>query len=155
MLHYLRVGLRITITQSHTHTMQQTRTHKAVTRRIEAKKLLSHRRQSEYSIQLPSKGGERIKYLLKHTCRCNSDHKSTKCLIASLISKSIPNLCLTDRKQSPGSLNGLLYKHQDLSSWVIGSCKGGPCHCSIVTIQRYCWYVGRTVDYSWWLLINC
>ena len=33
--------LGITITQSHKHTMQQTRTHKAVTRRVEAKKLLS------------------------------------------------------------------------------------------------------------------
>ena len=49
MLHYLRVRLRLTITQSHTHTMQQTRTHKAVTRRVEAKKLLSRPRQSEYS----------------------------------------------------------------------------------------------------------
>ena len=49
MLHYLRVDLRITITQSHTHTMQQTHTHKVVTRRIEAKKLLSRQRQSEYS----------------------------------------------------------------------------------------------------------
>ena len=29
--------------------MQQTRTHKAVTRRVEAKKLLSRRRKSEYS----------------------------------------------------------------------------------------------------------
>ena len=44
----LRIGLRITIMQSHTHTMQQTLTHKAVTRRVEAKKLLSRRRQSEY-----------------------------------------------------------------------------------------------------------
>ena len=34
MLHYLRVGLRITIMQSHTHTMRQTRMHKAVTRRV-------------------------------------------------------------------------------------------------------------------------
>ena len=50
MLHYLRVGLRLTITQSHTHTMQQTRTHKAVTRRVEAKKLLSRRRQLQYSL---------------------------------------------------------------------------------------------------------
>ena len=41
MLHYLCVGLRITITQSHTHTMQQTRTHKAVTRRVEARKRYS------------------------------------------------------------------------------------------------------------------
>ena len=49
MLHYLRVGLRITITQSHTHTMQQTRTPKAVTQHVEAKKLLSRRNQSEYS----------------------------------------------------------------------------------------------------------
>ena len=51
MLHYLRVGLRITITQSHTHTMQQTHMHKAVTRRVEAKKLLSRRRQLEYSLR--------------------------------------------------------------------------------------------------------
>ena len=50
MLHYLRAGLRITITQSYTLTMQQTHRHKAVTRRIEAKKLLSCRRQSNYSI---------------------------------------------------------------------------------------------------------
>ena len=49
MLHYLRVGLGIIITQSHTHTMQQTRTHKAVTRCVEAKMLLSRRRQSKYS----------------------------------------------------------------------------------------------------------
>ena len=48
MLHYLRVGLRITITQSHVHTMQQTHTHKAVTGRVEAKMLLSRRRQSEH-----------------------------------------------------------------------------------------------------------
>ena len=49
MLHYLCVGSRITITQSHTHTTQQTHKHKAVTARIEAKKLLSRQRQSEYS----------------------------------------------------------------------------------------------------------
>ena len=52
MLHYLRLGLRITILQSHTHTMQQTCTHKAVTQGVEAKKLLSHRRQSDYSKSL-------------------------------------------------------------------------------------------------------
>ena len=45
-MHYLCVGLRKTIMQSHTHTMQQTHTHKAVTGSIEAKKLLSHQRQS-------------------------------------------------------------------------------------------------------------
>ena len=45
----LRVGSRITITQSHTHAMQQTHKHKAVTGHVEAKKLLSRRRQSEYS----------------------------------------------------------------------------------------------------------
>ena len=39
MLHYLRIGSRITITQMHMHTMQQTHTHKAVTGRVEAKKL--------------------------------------------------------------------------------------------------------------------
>ena len=32
--------------------MQQTHTHKAVTRRVEAKKLLSRRRQSEYREKL-------------------------------------------------------------------------------------------------------
>ena len=37
MLHYLHVGSRITITQSHAHTMQQTHTHKTVTGRVEAK----------------------------------------------------------------------------------------------------------------------
>ena len=37
------------ITRSHTHTMQQTHTHKAVTGRVETKKLLSRRRQSDYS----------------------------------------------------------------------------------------------------------
>ena len=41
--------MRKTIKQSHTHTMQQTHVHKAVTGRIEAKKLLSCRRQSEYN----------------------------------------------------------------------------------------------------------
>ena len=40
----------ITIIQSHMHTMQQTHTHKAVTGRVEAKKLLSCRRQSEYNM---------------------------------------------------------------------------------------------------------
>ena len=48
MLHYLRVGSRITITQSHTHTVQQTLTHKAVTGRVKAKKSLSRQMQSEY-----------------------------------------------------------------------------------------------------------
>ena len=42
--------------QSHTHTVQQTRTHKAVTRRIEAKKLLFRRRQSNYSSILLNDG---------------------------------------------------------------------------------------------------
>ena len=48
-LHYLRVGSCITITQSHTHTMQQMYTHKAVTGGVETKKSLSHRWQSKYS----------------------------------------------------------------------------------------------------------
>ena len=37
---------------AHTHTMQQMHMHKAVTGRIEVKKLLSRRRQSEYSVFL-------------------------------------------------------------------------------------------------------
>ena len=49
MLHYFRVGSRITITQSHMHTMQQTHTHKVVTGCVEAKQLLSRQRQSEYN----------------------------------------------------------------------------------------------------------
>ena len=49
MLHYLRVGSRITITQLHMHTMQQMHSHKTVTGRVEAKKLVSRRRQSEYN----------------------------------------------------------------------------------------------------------
>ena len=47
MLHYLRVFSRITIAQLQMHTMQQTHMHKAG--RVEAKKLLSRQRQSEYS----------------------------------------------------------------------------------------------------------
>ena len=42
-------SLRISITQLHTHTMQQTHTHKAVTRRLEAKKLFSRQRQLKRS----------------------------------------------------------------------------------------------------------
>ena len=49
MLHYLRIGLHFTIT----HAMQQTLTHKEVTGRFEAKKLLSRRRQAEYSTCRP------------------------------------------------------------------------------------------------------
>ena len=65
MLHYLRVGSRITIAQSHTHTMQQTYTHKAVTGRVEVKMLLSRRRQSEYSCKflLDSKAYSGIPFL--------------------------------------------------------------------------------------------
>ena len=37
MLHYLRLYSRITITQLHTHPMQQTHTHKAVTGRLKPK----------------------------------------------------------------------------------------------------------------------
>ena len=44
-------GLRIKITRSHMHTMQQAHTHKAVTGCAEANKLLSRRRQSDYSKQ--------------------------------------------------------------------------------------------------------
>ena len=58
MLHYLRVGLLITITQSHTHAVQQTHTHKAVTQRVEANKLLSRRRQLEYSGFEGGSGGD-------------------------------------------------------------------------------------------------
>ena len=41
-------GFCITITQSYTHTIQRTHTPKAVTGRVEANKVLSHQRQSNY-----------------------------------------------------------------------------------------------------------
>ena len=41
---------RITITQSHTHTMQQTHMRKAENGHVKAKKLFSPRRQSNYSV---------------------------------------------------------------------------------------------------------
>ena len=47
VVHYLHVGSRITITQSHTHAMQQTHTHKAVTGQ-QSQKRDSRRRQSKY-----------------------------------------------------------------------------------------------------------
>ena len=50
MLHFCIGGSRLTITQSYKHTMQQAHMHMAVTSCIEAKKLLSHRRQSDYSV---------------------------------------------------------------------------------------------------------
>ena len=49
LLYYLRVRL-MTITQSHTDTMHQMHMHKAVTERIEAKKLLSRQGQSDYRV---------------------------------------------------------------------------------------------------------
>ena len=49
ILHYFRVGLRMTIAQLHTHTMQQTRMHKSVTGRIDVKQIVSRQRQSEYT----------------------------------------------------------------------------------------------------------
>ena len=53
LLHCMRVQLRNGITQAYAQIMQHTHTHthKAVTGRIEAKMLLSHRRQSNYSWQ--------------------------------------------------------------------------------------------------------
>ena len=49
LLHYLHAMLRITIMPSHMHKMQQTHVCKGVTVCIEFKKLLSNRRQSDYS----------------------------------------------------------------------------------------------------------
>ena len=49
LLHCMRVRFRNGYTQAFAHLMQYTHTHKAVTGRIEAKKLLSRRRQSNYS----------------------------------------------------------------------------------------------------------
>ena len=48
LLHCMRVRLHNGYTQAYVHIMQHIYTHKAVTGRVEAKKLLSHRRQSNY-----------------------------------------------------------------------------------------------------------
>ena len=45
MLHYLCVGVHMTITQPHTQALQQTQMYNCV----EGKKLLSYRRQSDYN----------------------------------------------------------------------------------------------------------
>ena len=50
LLHCMRVRLRNGYTQAYAQIMQHTHTHKAVSGRVEAKKLLSRRRQSNYSI---------------------------------------------------------------------------------------------------------
>ena len=50
LLHCMRVRLRNGYMQAYAQIMYHTRTHKAVTRRVEAKKLLSRRRQSKYSM---------------------------------------------------------------------------------------------------------
>ena len=49
LLHCMRVRLRNGYTRAYAQMMQHTHTHKAVTGRVEAKKLLSRRRQSNYS----------------------------------------------------------------------------------------------------------
>ena len=49
LLHCMRVRLRNGYTQAYAQIMQHTHMHKAVTGRVEAKKLLSRRRQSNYS----------------------------------------------------------------------------------------------------------
>ena len=49
LLHCMRVRLRNGNTQVYVQIMQYTHTYKAVTERVEAKKLLSRRRQSNYS----------------------------------------------------------------------------------------------------------
>ena len=55
-------GPRLTITQSHTHTMQQTHMYKAVVVLVEAKELLSHRRQSI------NRDGRRVKESYRTIC---------------------------------------------------------------------------------------
>ena len=50
LLHCMRVWLRNGYTWAYVQIMQHTHTHKAVTGRVETKKLLSRRRQSNYSI---------------------------------------------------------------------------------------------------------
>ena len=48
LLHCMRVRLHNGYTQAYAQIMQHTHMHKAVTGRVEAKKLLSRRRQSNY-----------------------------------------------------------------------------------------------------------
>ena len=49
LLHCIRARLRINYTRAYAQIMQHMHTHKVVTRRVEPKKLLSRRRQSNYS----------------------------------------------------------------------------------------------------------
>ena len=60
----MRVWLRNGYTQAYTQIMQHTHMHKAVTRRVEAKKLLSRQRQSNYSCQISNS----ITCTCLHTC---------------------------------------------------------------------------------------
>ena len=69
---YVALFARITITQSYTHTMQQT--HKAVTGSVEAKKLLSHRRQWEYSQRNLDVYVAEIQNILNDTSVCHKLH---------------------------------------------------------------------------------
>ena len=48
VLHFMRVLVRNGYTQAYAQNLQHTHTHKAVTGRVEAKKLLSRWRQSNY-----------------------------------------------------------------------------------------------------------
>ena len=59
-------------TQSHTHAMQQRHMHKAVTGRVEAKKLLSRRRQFEYSMWLNYLQRLRSPVYGRHSFLCDS-----------------------------------------------------------------------------------
>ena len=59
LLHCMRVRLRNGYTQAYAQIMQRTHTHKAVTGRVEAKELLSRRRQSNYR----GKGLMQVTYL--------------------------------------------------------------------------------------------
>ena len=61
LLHCMRVRLHDGYTQAYVQIMQHTHMHKAMTRRVEVKKLLSHRRQSKYSWRMP----DIVKFLLK------------------------------------------------------------------------------------------
>ena len=54
LLHCMHAQLRNGYTQAYAQIMQHMHTHKAVTRHVEAKKLLSHRRQSTYSTKINS-----------------------------------------------------------------------------------------------------
>ena len=73
LLHCMPVRLRKGYTQAYMQIMQHTHTHKAVIGRVKAKKLLSRRRQSNYSLSMYAYASVGIKILFFFLLEKNGD----------------------------------------------------------------------------------